>query len=45
MLSSHTLFTEKHFYSQLFYFEMCDLCWNVCFCFGLCDLAHSQYLQ
>uniref|UniRef100_A0A671PGX2 Alpha-2,8-sialyltransferase 8E-like n=1 Tax=Sinocyclocheilus anshuiensis TaxID=1608454 RepID=A0A671PGX2_9TELE len=27
------------------YFEMCVLCQNVCFCFGLCDSTHCQFNQ
>ncbi len=38
-------FSEKQYYSQLFYFEMCVLCQNVCFCFGLCDSAHCLFTQ
>ncbi len=38
-------FSEKQCYSQLLYFEMCVPCWNVCFCFGLCDSAHCQFIQ
>jgi len=33
MLSSHLFLWKTMCYSQLFYFEMCFLCWNVSFCF------------
>ncbi len=45
MLSSHTCFSEKQHYSQLFYFKMCIQCQNICYCFGLCDSAHCQFNQ
>ncbi len=41
----HTCISEKQCYSQLFYFEMCVLCRNVCFWFDLCDCTHCQFTQ
>ncbi len=46
-ISLHICLSEKLFYSQLFifYFEICILCRNVCFCFGLCDSDHWKCTQ
>jgi len=44
MLSSHTRFSEKHFYIQLFY--LLFYTFLVCkFCFGLCDFSHCQFTE
>ncbi len=39
------LFLQKQCYIQLFCFEICVPCQNVCFCFGLCDSTHCLFTQ